>query len=100
MSVPYKIEASQELLVGNSNAQPKASEKIPIIARQYVSDRAKKTLDIVGTGWRIEPDPSNSPHRSRSSSRKNAYRPTRSTPSRLATALSNASLLSRPSSTT
>lgn len=32
-----------------SNAQlKKASERIPILARHAVSDRAKKTLDIVG----------------------------------------------------
>lgn len=48
MSVPYKIEASQELLLGgNGNSQPRASDRIPIIARPFVSDRAKKTLDIV-----------------------------------------------------
>ena len=46
MSVPYKIEAMQELLVGSSG-QLKASERIPIMARPFVSDRAKKTLDIV-----------------------------------------------------
>jgi acyl-CoA dehydrogenase len=47
MSVPYKIETSEELLLGNSRPQPKASERIPIIARPFVSDRAKKVLDIV-----------------------------------------------------
>lgn len=47
MSVPYKLEASQELLVGNKTAQLKASERIPRIALPFVSDRAKKTLDIV-----------------------------------------------------
>ena len=52
MSVPYKIsekkeQASEELLVGNKG-QLRASEKIPLIARGHVSDRAKKTLDIVG----------------------------------------------------
>ncbi|KAK3647565.1 hypothetical protein LTR56_008059 [Elasticomyces elasticus] len=50
MSVPYKIEASEELLIGVGNAetqQPRASAKIPIIARGFVSDRAKKTLDII-----------------------------------------------------
>ncbi|KAI7300615.1 acyl-CoA dehydrogenase NM domain-like protein [Hortaea werneckii] len=47
MSVPYKIEASEELLLGNQSQQPRASQKIPIIARPFVSDRAKKTLDIV-----------------------------------------------------
>lgn len=48
MSVPYKIEASEELLVGGKTQQPRASDKIPIIARPFVSERAKKTLDIVG----------------------------------------------------
>ena len=47
MSVPYKIEASEELLLGNTTSQPKASDRIPIIARPFVSDRAKKTLDLV-----------------------------------------------------
>nr|POE76187.1 acyl-coa dehydrogenase family member 11 [Quercus suber] len=47
MSVPYKIEASQELLVGNKTSQLKASEKIPRIALPFVSERAKKTLDII-----------------------------------------------------
>jgi acyl-CoA dehydrogenase len=51
MSVPYNInaqkeQASEELLVG-SKGQQRASEKIPMIARGHVSDRAKKTLDIV-----------------------------------------------------
>jgi len=51
MSVPYNInsqkeQASEELLVG-SKGQQRASEKIPLIARAHVSDRAKKTLDIV-----------------------------------------------------
>ncbi|KAK5109431.1 hypothetical protein LTR62_006990 [Meristemomyces frigidus] len=49
MSVPYKIEASEQLLLGGTQGeqQPRASDKIPIIARPFVSDRAKKTLDIV-----------------------------------------------------
>ena len=52
MSVPYNInaqkeKASEDLLVGNKG-QLRASEKIPLIARGHVSDRAKKTLDIVG----------------------------------------------------
>ena len=48
MSVPYKIEAMEELLLGSGKGAPlKASEKIPIIARPFVSERAMKTLDIV-----------------------------------------------------
>ncbi|KAK3116313.1 hypothetical protein LTR53_003440 [Teratosphaeriaceae sp. CCFEE 6253] len=48
MSVPYKIEASEELLVGGAREmQPRASDRIPIIARPFVSDRAKKTLDVI-----------------------------------------------------
>jgi hypothetical protein len=51
MSVPYNIkiqkeEASEELLVG-SKPSLRASERIPLIARSHVSDRAKKTFDIV-----------------------------------------------------
>lgn len=45
MSVPYRIESAS-----SSNAagdKVPASERIPIIARPFVSDRAKKTLDIV-----------------------------------------------------
>lgn len=57
MSVPYKIDAqkqqaSEELLVG-AKGQLRASEKIPLIARGHVSDRAKKTLDIVSGGFEI-----------------------------------------------
>jgi len=52
MSVPYNIikqkeEASEHLLVGTTG-QLKASQKIPLIARSHVSERAQKTLDIVG----------------------------------------------------
>lgn len=39
MSVPY--------LMNDSKGHIPASEKIPIIARPFVSDRAKKTLDLV-----------------------------------------------------
>ncbi|KAI9661585.1 MAG: hypothetical protein M1821_008823 [Bathelium mastoideum] len=41
-----KNDASEKLMV-SANAQPPASERIPIIARPFVSDRARKTLDIV-----------------------------------------------------
>ncbi|KAF2219729.1 acyl-CoA dehydrogenase/oxidase [Elsinoe ampelina] len=48
MSVPYKIknDFSENLLVG-ANGQAKASQKIPLIARPFMSERALKTLDIV-----------------------------------------------------
>ncbi|KAL1582638.1 hypothetical protein WHR41_08765 [Cladosporium halotolerans] len=51
MSVPYRInaekeKASEDLLVGSQGGL-RASDKIPLIARGHVSDRAKKTLDIV-----------------------------------------------------
>jgi acyl-CoA dehydrogenase len=57
MSVPYNInaqkeQASEELLVG-SKGQQRASEKIPMIARGHVSDRAKKTLDLVSEECRV-----------------------------------------------
>ena len=42
MSVPYDIKT-----LDVEGKPAKASEKIPIIARPWVSDRAKKTLDIV-----------------------------------------------------
>lgn len=53
MSVPYKIsekksDASQKLLV-SSTPQPRASDRIPMIARPFVSDRAKQMLDVVST---------------------------------------------------
>jgi acyl-CoA dehydrogenase len=53
MSVPYNInaqkeKASEDLLVAGNKGAQRASEKIPLIARGHVSDRAKKTLDIVG----------------------------------------------------
>jgi acyl-CoA dehydrogenase len=41
MSVPY------ELLNNSQNGHISASDRIPVIARPFVSDRAKKTLDIV-----------------------------------------------------
>ncbi|KAI5364938.1 Putative acyl-CoA oxidase/dehydrogenase, central domain, acyl-CoA dehydrogenase/oxidase [Septoria linicola] len=50
MSVPYKIEASEELLVaggGGGGSGGRASDRIPYMARPFVSDRAKKTLDLV-----------------------------------------------------
>ncbi|KAK5732446.1 hypothetical protein LTR17_010502 [Elasticomyces elasticus] len=47
MSIPYNIKPSEQLVFGNGTTQPKASEKIPVIARPFVSDRAKATLDLV-----------------------------------------------------
>lgn len=41
-----KNDASEKLMV-SASATPPASERIPIIARPFVSDKAKKTLDIV-----------------------------------------------------
>jgi len=41
MSVPY------DLLSNSQNGHIPASERIPVIARPFVSERAKKTLDIV-----------------------------------------------------
>ncbi|KAK5001696.1 hypothetical protein LTR39_006885, partial [Cryomyces antarcticus] len=51
MSVPYSIkdqksELSQNLMVSTADSGP-ASSKIPMIAQHYVSERARKTLDIV-----------------------------------------------------
>lgn len=39
--------SSQELLVNSEKGYVPASERIPPIALPYVSERAKKTLDIV-----------------------------------------------------
>lgn len=41
-----KLKFSENLMVNATGRKP-ASSKIPIIARPFVSDRAKKTLDIV-----------------------------------------------------
>lgn len=41
MSVPY------DLLSNSHHGHIPASERIPVIARPFVSERAKKTLDIV-----------------------------------------------------
>ena len=107
MSVPYKIneqkeEASQELLVGNKG-QLRASEKIPLIARGHVSDRAKKTLDIVREDDRyciLYPYPNKLSNRSNVSSKKNVSPPIPSSASRLAKVSSTASALTHPSSKT
>ena len=45
-TIMSKSDFSQNLLA-NSKTSRTASEKIPIIARWAVSDRAKKTLDLV-----------------------------------------------------
>ena len=42
-----KSDANQTMLVGSSSTNQSASQKIPIIARSAVSERAKKTLDLV-----------------------------------------------------
>lgn len=47
MSVPYKIEANEEYLIGGRKRAQRASERIPQLARVHVSDRAKKALDLV-----------------------------------------------------
>lgn len=52
MSSQKKSEVSQKLMVNATGTAPApASEKIPLIARPFVSDRAKKTLDIVRTSF-------------------------------------------------
>jgi acyl-CoA dehydrogenase len=45
MSVPY--DRAFELLANSQNGHVSASERIPVIARPFVSERAAKTLDIV-----------------------------------------------------
>ncbi|KAJ9643044.1 hypothetical protein H2201_004846 [Coniosporium apollinis] len=42
-----KSDFSQDLLVNSHEGHQSASARIPVIARPFVSDRAKKTLDIV-----------------------------------------------------
>lgn len=46
MSTANSYDFSEKLMV-SSPTEKKASDKIPIIARPFVSDRAKETLDIV-----------------------------------------------------
>lgn len=51
MSVPYNIrqqkeEASERLMI-SASGNLAASARIPMIARPFVSDRAKKMLDVV-----------------------------------------------------
>ena len=46
MSSQEKSDFSEKLMV-NAGGQVPASEKIPQIARPFVSERARKTLDIV-----------------------------------------------------
>lgn len=47
MSSPQQKSEFSEKLMVNATGEIPASEKIPMIARPWVSDRAKKTLDIV-----------------------------------------------------
>ena len=81
-----KESFSQDLLANNSNPQS-ASAKIPIIARHAVSDRAKKTLDLVSesliTCSKVVGHPVLTvDDRLRDSSSKNVFQPIRSsTPS-------------------
>ena len=45
MSVPY--DRAMDLLSNSQNGHVSASQRIPAIARPFVSERAAKTLDIV-----------------------------------------------------
>ena len=107
MSVPYRIneqkeQASEELLVGNKG-QLRASEKIPLIARGHVSDRAKKTLDIVCEDDRyciVYSHANKLSNRSNVSSKKNVSPPTPSSASRSARVSSTASAHTHLSSRT
>lgn len=45
MSVPY--DRAYDLLSNSQNGHVPASQRIPVIARPFVSERAAKTLDIV-----------------------------------------------------
>lgn len=72
MSQAAKNDFSEKLMV-SSTGQLVASQKIPMIARPFVSERARKTLDIV----RLAPFSTNistDDSRSRNSSRKNVSR--------------------------
>ena len=47
-----KNDFSERLMV-SASGQPTASERIPIIARPFVSEKAKKTLDIVSLSFNL-----------------------------------------------
>lgn len=92
MSVPYKIEASEELLVAGGGGGSRASDRIPFMARPFVSERAKKTLDLVcsySTSMVASQRHANTLTRSRSSSKKNVSPQTPYTHSRSAKACKN-----------
>ena len=46
MSKQQKNDFSEKLMI-SADGQPRASEKIPLIAKPFVSEKALKTLDIV-----------------------------------------------------
>jgi len=46
MSVPY--DRAYDLLSNSKDGHVSASQRIPVIARPFVSERAAKTLDLVG----------------------------------------------------
>lgn len=47
MSVPY--DRAYDLLTNSKDGHVSASQRIPVIARPFVSERAAKTLDLVGS---------------------------------------------------
>ena len=51
MSVPY--DRAYDLLSNSKNGHVPASQRIPAIARPFVSERAAKTLDLVCSSWSI-----------------------------------------------
>jgi len=102
MSQQQKKNDFSEKLMISADGQLKASQKIPQIARPFVSEKASKYLDIVSLPhleplfqslMRVSP-------RSRSSSKKNVSPPTPYSNNRLATQQLNASAATPPSSKT
>ena len=98
LSTPPKhlyIDIMSALLVNSQKGHIKASDRIPAIARPFVSERAKKTLDLVCSPILNSPsypplsvnsllsNPSRSA-RSRNSSKRNASPPMKSTSAKLA----------------
>lgn len=80
MSVPY--------LLSSQAGHIPASQKIPVIAKPFVSEKAEKALDLVSamTISAVHSHMLTDPHRSIDLSRKNAYLPKRFSRSSLAKA--------------
>lgn len=102
MSQQQKKNDYSEKLMISADGQLKASQKIPQIARPFVSEKALKYLDIVSSPHDFPQSQAltEASSRSRSLSKKNAFPPTPYSNNRLATRQLNASAATPPSSKT